>query len=116
MAELRIEGLDTALNIPFLLKKTFYFDIIQTYRKLARIVFFILITFYFIFFFLSFFLSFFLPFLLSCMADRVLVLWPGVRPMPLRWESQVQDIGPPETSRLHVISNDESSQRSPSQC
>ena len=27
-------------------------------------------------------------------ADRVLVLWLGVRPDPLRWDSQVQDIGP----------------------
>ena len=45
------------------------------------------------------------------MADRVLVLWPGVRPVPLRWESQVQDIGPPETSRLHVISNGKRSPR-----
>ena len=45
----------------------------------------------------------------SRVADRVLVLWPVVRPVPLRWQSQVQDIGPPETSRLHVISNGESS-------
>ena len=53
---------------------------------------------YFILFFFvpSFFL--FLPFLLSHVADRVLLLWPGARPEPLRWESQVQDIGPPETS------------------
>ena len=29
------------------------------------------------------------------MPDRLLVLWPGARPEPLRWESQVQDIGPP---------------------
>ena len=45
------------------------------------------------------------------MVDRVFVLWPGVRPEPLRCESRVQDIGPPETSRLHVISNGESSPR-----
>ena len=44
-------------------------------------------------------------------ADRVLVLRPGVRPVPLRWQSQVQDIGPPETSRLHVISSGKSSPR-----
>ena len=44
-------------------------------------------------------------------ADRVLVLWSGVRPVPLRWESRVQDIGPPETSRLHIISNGEGSPR-----
>ena len=47
----------------------------------------------------------------SRVADRVLVLWPGVRPEPLRWESRVQDIGPPETSRPHVISTCESSPR-----
>ena len=44
-------------------------------------------------------------------ADRVLVLQLGVRSVPLRWESRVQDIGPPETSRLHVIANGESSPR-----
>ena len=64
--------------------------------------------FYFIF---SFFLSFFLPFLLSHVADRVFMLWPDIRPVPLRWESRVQDIGPPETSWLHIISNGKSSPR-----
>ena len=59
--------------------------------------------------FYFFFLSFFLPFLLSYVADRVLVLRLVVRPEPLRWESQVPDIGPPETSWLHIISNDERS-------
>ena len=47
----------------------------------------------------------------SHVADRVLVLWLAVRPEPLRWESQIQDIGPPETSRPHVISIDERSPR-----
>nr|XP_058911627.1 mirror-image polydactyly gene 1 protein isoform X3 [Kogia breviceps] len=47
----------------------------------------------------------------NCVADRVLVLQPGVRPVPLIWESQVKDIGPPETSRLHIISNSKSSPR-----
>ena len=47
----------------------------------------------------------------SRVADRVLVLQLHVRPMPLRWESWVQDIGPPQTSRLHIISNGESSPR-----
>ena len=61
------------------------------------------------YFFLS--IYFFLPFLLSCVADRVLVLQPGVRPVPLRWESQVQYNGPPETSQLHIISNGKSSPR-----
>ena len=35
----------------------------------------------------------------------------GVRPQSLRWESRVQDTGPPETSWLHVISNGKSSPR-----
>ena len=39
------------------------------------------------------------------------MLWPGVRPEPRRWESRVQDIGPPETSRPHVISIGKSSPR-----
>ena len=47
----------------------------------------------------------------SHVADRVLVLWPGVRSEPLRWEKRVQDIGPPETSQAHVISIGESSPR-----
>ena len=64
-----------------------------------------------LFHFFSCLLSFFLPFLLSRVADRVLVLQPSVRPVPLRWESRVQDIGPPETSQLHVTSNSESSPR-----
>ena len=45
----------------------------------------------------------------SRVADRVFMLQPGVRPVTLRWESRVQDICPPETSWLHVISNSESS-------
>ena len=44
-------------------------------------------------------------------ADRVLVLWPGVRRELLRWERRVQDIGPPETSRPLVISIGKSSPR-----
>ena len=55
----------------------------------------------------SFFLPFFLPFILSHVDDRRLVLHPGIRAVTLRWESQVQDIGPPETSQLHVIPNGE---------
>ena len=70
------------------------------------IIFLILIIFIylFIYFYYNFFLSFFLPFLLNHVADSVLVLQPGVRPEPLRWESLVQDIGPPETSQPHVLS------------
>ena len=41
----------------------------------------------------------------------VLVLRPGVSPVPLRWESRLQDTGPPETAQLHVISNSKSSPR-----
>ena len=51
---------------------------------------------------LSFFL-FFLPFILSHVDERLLVLQPGIRAVPLRWESQFQDTGPQETSQLHVI-------------
>ena len=47
----------------------------------------------------------------TLVVDRVLVLQPGVRPQPLRWKSWIQDIGPPETSWPHVISNGESSPR-----
>ena len=62
------------------------------------------ILFYFIFFFLSFLLSF-PPCILSCVDDRLLVLQPSIRVVPLRWESQVQDTDPQETSQLHIISN-----------
>ena len=47
----------------------------------------------------------------SRVADRVLVLQLGVRPETLRWESQVQDIGSPETSQPLIISISESSPR-----
>ena len=47
----------------------------------------------------------------GCVADRVLVLQPGVRPESLKWESRVQDIGPPKTSWPLVISIGESSPR-----
>ena len=79
------------------------------------ILLFLIIIFYFnnfilFYFFLSFIL-FFLPFTLSCVADRVVVLRPGVRPVPLMWDSWVQDICPPENSWVHVISNGKSSPR-----
>ena len=38
---------------------------------------------------------------------KLLVLQPGIRAVPLRWESQLQDTGPQETSQLHVIPNSE---------
>ena len=77
-------------------------------------LFFFYYYFYFYFFnfksFFFFFLSF-LPFLLNRVADKVLVLWPGVRPEPLRCESQLQDIAPPETAQPHIISVSKSSPR-----
>ena len=83
-------------------------------------LFFILITIlcYFILFYFilssSFFL-FFLSFILSCVEDRLLVLQHGIRAVPLRWESQVQDTGTQETSQIHIISKTKNLQRSPSQ-
>ena len=49
------------------------------------------------------------------MDERLLVLQPGIRTVPLRWESHLPDTGPQETSQFHVILNDEISQTSPSQ-
>ena len=61
------------------------------------------------------------------MADSVLVLCPDVRSVPLRWENQVQDIGPPDqfigyqylSINIDIISCNikrwKLSQRSPSQ-
>ena len=90
----------------FFLSLFFFYFLIFLFL-IIYFLFFIFIT----LFYFSFFLSFFLPFLLSHLADRALVLWPGVLPEPLRWESQVQDSGPPETSQPHIISNGESSLR-----
>ena len=81
-----------------------YFLIFFTFNN--AFLFFILITLYY-FIFLCF--LFFLPFLRIPVADRVLVLQPVVRPQPLGWENRVQDVGPPETSRPHLITNGESS-------
>ena len=78
-------------------------------------MFFILITFLFYFILFYLLLSFFLPFILRRIDDSLLLLQPGIRAVPLRWESQVQDTGPQETSQPHVISNGEKSQISPSQ-
>ena len=63
----------------------------------------------FILFLFLFYFFFFLPFLLTRVAD--VVLQPGVRPEPRKWESQVQDFGPPGTSQPHVISIGKSSPR-----
>ena len=96
-----------------LLLSSFLFSFVFYYFLFLIIyIFFILITsILYICIFFSFFRFFFLPFPLSCVADRVLVLQPGVRPEPLRWESRVQDIGPPDTSQPYVISNGETSPR-----
>ena len=91
------------LSVCFLITFKFFLFLILIF------LFFILITLFYLFTF--FFLSFILSFRLSCEAARVLVLGPGVRPVTLRWESWDQDIGPPETSWLHVISNGKSSPR-----
>ena len=79
----------------------FHFFLLFTFLNFKILI----ILFYFILF------IYFLPFLLSHVADRILVLQPDVRPEPLRWESQVQDTGPPETFRPHVISIRKSSPR-----
>ena len=63
----------------FLFFITFYFFIFNNFFNIFYF------NDYFILFF-SFSLSFLLPILLSGVADRVSVLWPGVRPVPLRWE------------------------------
>ena len=47
----------------------------------------------------------------SHVASRVLVLWQGVEHDPLRWEGQVWDIGPSETSWPLIIAISESSPR-----
>ena len=54
---------------------------------------------------------FFLPFLPCCVAGKVLLHQPGVGPEPPRWESRVQDVGPPETSWPHRILISESAPR-----
>ena len=94
------------LSVFFFLLKNIFFLIIILYFKHFILYYFTL--FYFILFYLllSSFL-FFLPFILSHVEDRLLVLQPGIRAVPLRWESHVQDTGPQETSQLHVISNSE---------
>ena len=97
----------------FLFLVFFNFKIFFLFSLIIIFSFFILITlFYFIllYFILSYFLFFFLfflPFILSCVDERLLVLQPDIRAVPLRWESQLQDTGPQETSQLHVIPNDE---------
>ena len=77
------------------------------------ILFFILIILFYLYFILLYFILFlfsfyfFRPFILSRVDERLLVLQPGIRAVPLRWESQLQDTGPQETSQLHVLPNDE---------
>ena len=105
-------GLDALLFLNyfsiFCIFNYLFFILITFFSFLFVLSFFLSVSF-FVSLFLSFFLSFILTFLLRHVADRVLELWPAVRPVPLRWESRVQDIGPLETSWLHVISNSKSS-------
>ena len=82
--------------------RAFYVIQFSVFSQQIRYIYFF--TLFYFLFFLSFFL-FFLPFILSHVDDRLLVLQPGIRAVPLRWESQVQDTGPQEISQLHVISN-----------
>ena len=69
---------------------------------------FILIIYYILFYLIFSFFLFFHPFILSHMDERILVLRPGTRALPLTGEKQLQGTGPQETSQLKVISNDES--------
>ena len=80
------------------------FFFLFNYFKNILIIFFLFFTLITLFYF-SLFLPFFLPLILSRVDERLLVLQPDIRAVPLRWESQVQDIGIPETSQLHVILN-----------
>ena len=97
---------------PRVLSARFFCFVLFFYLK---IFFFLIIIFYFnnfILFYLTlfyplFFFLFFLPFIPSRVDERLLVLQPGIRAVPLRWESQLQDTGPQETSQLHVIPKDE---------
>ena len=86
----------------------FYFYFLLIFNFFILIIF---LIYFILFYFVLFFIYCFLPFLLNHVADRVLVLQPGVRPEPLRWERRVQDIGPQETSQYHIISIGESSPR-----
>ena len=55
------------------------------------------VGFFFYFSLLSLFFSFFSVLCGLCM------LQPGVRPKPPRWETQIEDVGPPENSWAHEI-------------
>ena len=86
-----------------------YFKKLKIFFLIIFFLFFIIIAlFYFILssFFLPFFVLFLL-FILSCVDERLLLLRAGMRAVPLRWESQLQDTGPQETSQLHIIPNGE---------
>ena len=94
----------------------FFLSFFIIFKFLIFLIFFyflFLITLFYLFSILPSFLPSFLSFsfLLRRVADRVFMLRPGLRSVPLRWESRVQDTSPPETSRLHIISNGERSPR-----
>ena len=83
------------------------FFLFLNYFFIFNNIFFYFYNFYFIF--LSFF--FLSPFSSEPCGWQGLSAPAKVRPEPLRWESRAQDIGPPETSQPHVISNGERSPR-----
>ena len=83
----------------------FFLIVIFLFFYFNNFILFYLTLFYFILF--LFFFLFFLPFILSRADERLLVLQPGIRAVPLRWERQLQDTGTQETSHLHVIPNDD---------
>ena len=86
----------------FLLLKIFFLNNYFLFFIVIALFYFILLYIILFSLLLSFFL-FFLRFILSHVEDRLLVLQPGIRAVPLRWESRVQDTGPQETSQLHII-------------
>ena len=94
----------------FLFLKKILFNNYFSFFILITLFYFIL-SYFILFYLLLSFSLFFLPFILSHVDDRPLVLQPGIRAVPLRWESQLQDTGPQETCRLQVISNGKSSPR-----
>lgn len=93
---------------PFVLE--FYLSIPFLCLFVSMFVWVSFLLFIFKFFFLSIIFSVFLSLsLLCCVAWVVLVLQLGVRPEAPRWETQVQDGGPPDNSWPHETLINESS-------
>ena len=87
----------------YYLKKYFFLIIIFYFNNFILFYFTLFYFIIFLPFFLSFFLSF-SPFYSKPCGGLALDAPAGIRAVPLRWESQLQDTDPPETSQLHVIS------------